>query len=366
MARRKAGNPMSMTDMRPALPKPDRPARHGLIEDWRDALWVLLLLLVAAFSGALITRFWPAGNDDDTAGNLPARVATLEASIAKDGRREVATLKDRVAKLEARQKSIEAALAAGAVGGNLAAIGTTLAPGAAVGPGIPAVAPAPDLRKELADLTARLAAAEAKTNTFAALDTRLAKLEGSDLLELARRAAHANAVANLMRAAQGSSPFKTEYDVVAAMMPGDKRVAEIAPLAQKGVPTIGTMIGTFPSIADAARDAEDAAKGETWWERLWASFTGMVSVRSVGETQGASTDARLARGEVRLKAGDLAAAVKELAPIGGVARDTLAPWLAEAKARVTLEAAIADLNARAIAALTSDTSTDPVPQLPPP
>lgn len=357
---------MSITDMRPALPKPDRPARAGLIEDWRDALWVLLLLLVAAFSGALITRFWPAGSDDDSAGNLPARIATLEASIANDGRREVATLKDRVAKLESRQKSIETALAAGAVGGNLAAIGTTLAPNAAVGPGIPAVAPAPDVRKEIADLTARLAAAEAKTATLTALDTRIAKLEASDLLDLARRASFATAVANLMRASQGSGPFKTEYDVVAAMMPDDKRLAEIAPLAETGLPTIGTMIGTFGNVADAARDAEEAAKGKTWWDRLWTHFTSLVSVRSVGETQGASTDARLARGEVRLKAGDLTAAVKELSPIGGVARDTLKPWLAQAKARVALEAALADVNVRAIAALTASNGAEPVPPPPPP
>lgn len=344
---------MSMTDPRPALPKPDRPVRHGLIEDWRDGLWVLLLLLVAAFSGALITRFWPTG-DDDT-GDLSARVATLEASVAKNGRREVATLKDRVAKLETRQKSIETTLAAGSAGANPAA-----------SPSTPAVAPAPELRKEIADLTARIAAAEAKTDTLAGFDARLAKLEGSDLLDLARRASLATAVANLMRAAQGSSPFKTEYDVVAAMMPGDKRLAEIAPLAETGLPTIGTMIGTFGNIADAARDAEEAAKGKTWWDRLTAHFTSLVSVRSVGETQGASTDARLARGEVRLKAGDLAAAVKELAPIGGAARNTLAPWLAQAKARVALEAALADVNGRAIAALTNDTSNEPVPQLPPP
>lgn len=353
---------MSMTDMRPALPKPDRPARAGLIEDWRDALWVLLLLLVAAFSGALITRFWPAGGDDEITGNLPARIATLEASVPKDGRRDVATLKDRVSKLEKRQKSIETALAAGTIGGNLAAVGTTLTPNAAIGPGIPAVAPAPDLRKEIASLTTRLAAAEAKTAKLETLDARIAKLEASDLIDLARRASLATAVANLMRASQGSGPFKTEYDVVAAMMPGDKRLTEIAPLAEKGLPTIGTMIGTFGNIADAARDAEEASKGKTWWDRLLAHFTSLVSVRSVGETQGASTDARLARGEVRLKAGDLAAAVKELSAIGGVARNTLSPWLSQAKARVALEAALADVNVRAIAALTHE----PAPQAPPP
>lgn len=355
---------MSMTDQRPALPKPDRPARHGLIEDWRDALWVLLLLLVAAFSGALITRFWPVNGEDAAAGDLSARVATLEASIAKDGRREVATLKDRVAKLESRQKSIETSMAIGATAGGLAALGTTLAPNAAVGPGIPAVAAAPDLRKEIADLTARLATLETTSNQLAILDTRIAKLEGSDLLELARRASLATAVANLMRASQGSGPFKTEYDVVAAMMPGDKRLGEIAPLAAQGLPTIGTMIGTFGNVADAARDAEEAAKGKNWWDRLWAHFASLVSVRSVGETQGASTDARLARGEVRLKAGDLAAAVKELSPIGGAARDRLAPWLGQAKSRVTLEATLADVNVRAIAALTDN--KEPVLPVPTP
>lgn len=345
---------MSMTDPRPALPKPDRPVRSGLIEDWRDAVWVLLLLLVAAFSGALITRFWPASGDDAATGDLAARVATLEASIAKDGRRDVATLKDRVAKLETRQKSIETAL---------------VTPGPAPAATTPATTPVsatPDLRKEIAALTTRIAAAEAKTETLTALDARIAKLEGSDLLDLARRASLATAVANLMRAAQGSAPFKTEYDVVAAMMPGDARLAAIAPIAEKGLPTVGTLIGTFGNIADAARDAEEAAKGKTWWDKLWAHFTSLVSVRSVGETQGASTDARLARGEVRLKAGDLAAAVKELSSIGGVARDALASWLTQAKARVTLEASLAAVNGSAIAALTNDPNAEPVPQLPPP
>lgn len=362
---------MSTTDFRPALPKPDRPARHGLIEDWRDGLWILLLLVVAAFSGALITRFWPASGDDDPTSmvEVSGRIAALEASLPKDGRRELTTLKDRVAKIETRQKTIETALVAGSMAGSLAGLGTTLAPSAAAGPGVPALGPVVDPRKELADLAKRVEAVETKAaavDKLAEFDTRLAKLEGSDLLDLARRAALATAVANMMRASQGSSPFKTEYGVVAAMMPGDKRLTDIAPLAETGLPTIGTMIGTFPNIADAARDAENAAKAETWWERLWASFTGMVSIRSVGETEGHSTDARLSRAEVRLNAGDLPGAVKQLTPIGGVARDTLAPWLSQAKARVALETALADINARAIAALTNDAGDEPVPQLPPP
>jgi hypothetical protein len=365
---------MNTTDFRPALPKPDRPARHGLIEDWRDGLWVLLLMLVAAFSGALIVRYLPTGDDDATVAQLNTRIDALEATVSKDRPRELTTLKDRVTKIETRQKSIETALAAGQLGSSLAAIGPSLLPGAATGATPQLGAPATDVATRLSALEKQATAAtlakqalDKLTETIGAVDTRLTKLENSDILELARRAALANAIANLQRAAQGSSPFKTEFGVVAAMMPGEARLASIAPYAEKGLPTVSTLAGTFPNIADAARDAEDAAKGRTFVEKLWANFTSLISIRSVGETEGHSTDARLARGEVRLKAGDLAAAVKELATIGGAARDTLAPWMDQAKSRVAVEAALADINTRAIEALTGPVdSKDPVPQLPHP
>lgn len=359
---------MSMTDARPALPKPDRPVRHGLIEDWRDGLWILLLMLVAAFSGALIMRYLPSGDDESTVGELNTRLDALEATVSKDRPRELTALKDRVAKVETRQRAIETALAAGQLGSSLVAIGPSLLPG-----GSPAVGATPQLGTTPADIAARLAtleksAGDAKgtkesvdklTATIGTIDTRLAKLEGSDLLELARRAALANAIANLSRAAQNSAPFKTEYDAVAAMLPEDKLLTDLAPLAAKGLPTIGTLITNFPTFAHAAREAEIAAKGRTWWDNMVAHFTGLVSVRQVGEAKGLSTDARLSRAEVRMKAGDLAAAVRELAAIGGPARDALAPWLADAKSRVNAEAILAGVNARAIAALNGPVTEKP-------
>jgi hypothetical protein len=362
-----------MSDLRPALPKPDRPARHGLIEDWRDGLWILLLMLVAAFSGALIVRYLPDADDSATVAELNARIDTLEATVSKDRPRELTALKDRVAKLEAKQKTLETALMAGQLGTGLAAIGPSMLPGA---PGAtPQPGPQPSdigarvaaLEKIPADLETAKIALDKLTAAVSGVDMRLGKLESSDILELARRAALANAIANLSRAAQGSSPFKTEFDVVAAMLPADARLGDIAPFADKGLPTVGTLATMFPNIADAARDAEEAAKGRTWFEKFWANFTSLVSVRSVGETQGHSTDARLARGEVRLKAGDLAAAVKELSAIGGPARNALASWMAQAKSRVAVETALAEVNTRAIEALSGPASgAEPVPQLPEP
>lgn len=361
---------MSMPDIRPALPKPDRQPRHGLIEDWRDGLWILLLMLVAAFSGALIMRYLPDADDRATVAELNARFDALEAVVSKDRPRELTSLKDRVAKLEAKQKTLETAIAAGQLGSSLAAVGPSLLPGAPA----PGAAPPADIAGRLAALEkvpANLADAKAVidklTATVGTVDTRLTKLENSDLLELARRAALANAIANLSRAAQGSAPFKTEFDVVAAMLPDEKRLGDIAAFADKGLPTVGTLATMFPNIADAARDAEEAAKGRTWLEKFWANFTSLVSVRSVGETPGHSTDARLSRGEVRLKAGDLAAAVKELSAIGGPARNALSPWMTQAKSRVAVETALAEINTRAIEALKGPTpGAEPAPQPPEP
>ena len=166
-----------------------------------------------------------------------------------------------------------------------------------------------------------------------------------------------------------SSPFKPEYDVVAAMMPNEPSLAAIEPFALKGLPTTGTLIATFGSAADTAIDTERIANGEGRWARLWANFMSLISSRAVGETAGASTESRLARAELRMKSGDLDAAVKELSAIAGPARAPHAPGLAQASARVNVETTLAALNTRAIAALAGPTSSDsaePVPQLPTP
>jgi hypothetical protein len=373
----------------------DRRVRHGLIEDWRDGLGILVLLLVAAFFGALLARFWPEGDESPThtAGDVATRLTAIEARLAQEKGTEFAALKDRVNKLETRLRNAEVAMTAGRVASDLAAtaFGATGAgptPGGAI-----AVPQTPDAARKLVDdLATRLAALETKVGTapddvkaaqtsigtlttgmtdlgakIDAFSDRLARIENSDLLEMARRASLASAIANLMRAAQGSAPFKAEYDVVAALSPNDTSLAAIAPLAAKGLPTAGTLMGSFGNLADQAMDLERIAKSEGMWARWWANFTSLISSRKVGETGDNSTEGRLARAEVRMKAGDLGAAVRELNAIEGPARDPLKPWLADAGARIRLETVLADLNTRAIEALsgpTADKSSEPVPQLP--
>jgi hypothetical protein len=350
----------------------ERGVRHGLIEDWRDAVGILILLTAAAFFGALIARFWPDEDTPKIAADITARLDTIEVRQSPS---ELANLKDRAAKLETRLAAAEGAIAAAGAGSALDA---------------PAALEA--ARKQIEDLGARLTALEAKlattpddvkatqaalaaqttnlTGLTTRLDTfaeRLTKLESSDLIEMARRASLASAIANLMRAAQGSAPFKSEFDVVASLLPGEPRLKELAPLAAKGMPTAGTLIAQFGDKVDAAMDVERLAKAEDVWARLSANFMALVSSRKVGEVGDNTTEGRLARAELRLKAGDLGAAVRELNQIKGPAREPLKLWLADAVARVKLEAALAELNTRAIQELSGAAATSaPVSQPPQP
>jgi hypothetical protein len=364
--------------------------RHGLIEDWRDALGILLLLFVAAFFGAILSRFWLEGEVGATTegAEVDTRLTTLEGKLTRLAQsRDTSQLADRAGKLENRIAAMETAFA------TLGVPTTT----ASVDSAAPA-APSPlsgtilETAKRLENISTRVVELETKTtgvpeaitaartslealsSTTATVATkmddvsvRLEKLESSDLLDLARRASLASAIANLTRAAQGSSPFRNEFDVVAALLPGNRTLQDVSPHAATGLPTTGTLITTFGNMADAALDAESRQQSQGGFSQLWANFTSMVSWRSTAETEGSSTESRLARAEIRLKAGDLTAAVRDLSAIKGAARKPLSAWLQKASARVKVEAALAQLNSSAIEAITGPKPDgEPVPQLPPP
>lgn len=368
----------------------ERKVRHGLIEDWRDALGILLLLFVAAVLGAILSQFWLHGEVGATTegAEVDTRLTTIEGRITRLAQsRETTQLAEQVGKLESRIAAMETAFAALGVPTVTASTDPKATP-----------APSPlsgtilETAKRLENISARVVeletrttgvpeamtatktSLEALTGTTTAVatrmddvSTRLEKLESSDLLDLARRASLASAIANLTRAAQGSSPFRTEYDVVAALLPANQSLRDVALHAATGLPTTGTLITTFGNMADGALDAESRQQGQGGFSQLWANFTSMVSWRSTAETEGSSTESRLARAEIRLKAGDLTAAVRELSAIKGAARKPLSPWLKQAAARVKVEAALAQLNSSAIEAITGPKPDgEPVPQLPPP
>ncbi len=178
-------------------------------------------------------------------------------------------------------------------------------------------------------------------------------------LVAARASAVIGVAARLSAALDSGLPFATDLELLAPLArdngkEADAKLSEIAtalqPYAHAGVASRATLAANFPAVAKAAL-ADDVAD-DSFGERLLGKVRGIVSLRRVGDdVQGDSTEAKLARAEAALDAGDLAKAVdlvKSLPP--QTARATGA-WLSRAEAHLAAKRAIDQLAAQAIALL---------------
>jgi hypothetical protein len=207
-----------------------------------------------------------------------------------------------------------------------------------------------------ADLAARLDSFALKTD-LAALDARLAKLEGQDTTGLIRRASAVLALADFVRASEGQSAFANELDTLGALVPASPEIADLSHYAKSGAPTLAVLSQRFSRDIDAILAAERAASAHNWTERLWFDFVNLVSVRRTGNVTGNDTEARVARAEFNLKNGNLAAAVSDVQGLDAPARAAAAPWLKDAEARLAVENDTRTLTARVVTGLASASET---------
>lgn len=245
---------------------------------------------------------------------LDARVGALESDIAHSAQ----TLSGTVSGLDARLKTLEAN------------------------------APPPDLAQ-------RLDSFALKTDADS-IDARLKTIEAQNTGESLHHAAAILALARLAHAVDQPGPFALELDTFAVAAPGDPVIAVLQPYAAAGVPAKPVLAAQFPNVARAALDAERSGDARTLFQQLWANILGLISVRRVGEVAGNDTESRLARAQVKLDVGDLAAAVAEARALKGPAARVIASWLKDAEARLQLDHAVADLSARVIQALAATPS----------
>jgi uroporphyrinogen-III synthase len=119
----------------------------------------------------------------------------------------------------------------------------------------------------------------------------------------------------------------------------------LRPLAAAGAPTLAQLQASLPvnAIAEAANaqaTAQAVGADQGWSERLINRLSEAVTIRPVGEkAEGDGPLAHLARGEAKLKSGDLDGAVAEIGALQGKPADTASTWLAGAKARLAQDAA---------------------------
>jgi len=351
-------------------------------------LTLVIVTLAAALLGGLVAAFWvapSAGDEELVAANpvIAARIGELRDAIddvqdnlaATDQRAQALDsrfdnlddsvprdLNDTIGDLDVRLDGLEQAVASlsglpanedGNVPGNVftrladdvASLGQRLD---AVNTQMAARLDALEALAAPADLADRLSAL-AQQSDVTDLAGRLASLERDQSGTDAKRAVLALALANLMRVAETGEPFLAELNAAAILAPGRVPLADLQSHARSGVKSRSTLMAEFDQVIDDVFRAEREVQADTWWQKLWANIRALVTIRRTGDLQGETTEAIIARTEMRMEEGQLVVASQEMHKLTGPGVAVAATWLTELDAKVQLDALIAALTTQVLA-----------------
>jgi uroporphyrinogen-III synthase len=203
----------------------------------------------------------------------------------------------------------------------------------------------PDIDKELADLRKEIAALRDAA--------RQAGTDEQNALAAARASAIVGIAARLSAAVEQGLPFAAELALLPPLAQGNARlddaIAVLRPLATRGVAARTTLVNEFPAMAKAAL-AEDLAD-DSLGQRVLGKIKAIVSLRRVGDVEGDTAEARLARAEAALNAGDIAKAVGLVKALPPQTSRATAAWLGRAEAHLAAQRAVDQLAAEAVALL---------------
>lgn len=124
--------------------------------------------------------------------------------------------------------------------------------------------------------------------------------------------ARAIAASGLKAAIDRGGSFVSELETFAGVAADEPAVASLKAYAEQGVPTRADLAARFPAAANAVLaelNKPDPSQGIT--ERLWSSALSLVKVRPVGQVEGDTPEAFIARCEIALQSGDLDKALVE-------------------------------------------------------
>ena len=208
----------------------------------------------------------------------------------------------------------------------------------------------PDADKEIAGLKTDITALRA------ALNEASARSSGGEQKAIA--AARASAVigiaARLSGALDSGLPFTGDLALLMPFGQSDSKLAEIVtrlqPLAASGVASRASLAADFPAVAKAAL-ADDLAD-DSFGQRVLGKIKAIVSLRRVGaDVEGDGAEAKLARAEAALGAGDVAKAVGLVKSLPPQSSKAAAKWLAAAEAHLSAQQAVDQLAAHAVSLL---------------
>jgi len=388
----------------PVTPRPVEVRRGiGVVGAFVVGLFASCLVL----AGALISLpYWPAEIRALWQGQGAASMATAPALDLQQVRQDAAAVanasveaarRDISARLDDLEKRVRAASAAAAERPASAGTGSpdpAIAElrgkiealegrAAAAVPAPPAPAPAPtptapnpEQEKELATLRLELATMR---NTVQTMDQTIAvqrdqtkllaeavdKARGEasarnageqKAMSAARASALIGIAARLSAAVESGLPFATDLALLTPLAQGDAKLTESATAlqayAQNGVASRAALVAEFPAVAKTAL-ADDLAD-DSFGERLLGKVRALVSLRRVGnDVEGDGTEAKLARAEAALEAGDLAKAVALVKTLPPPTARATAGWLSRAEANLAAKQAADQISSQAVTLLGS-------------
>lgn len=211
------------------------------------------------------------------------------------------------------------------------------------------------LRAALRSLDQAVASQKAAVDKAAAAATASTTSE-QKALAAARGSAVIGIAARISAAVASGQPFTNDLTLLAPLAQGEAKLGEaiaaLQPAATRGVASRASLAAAFPAMAKAAL-ADDLAD-DSFGQRLLGKLKALVSLRRVGaDVQGDSAEAKLARAEAAIDAGDVAKAVELVKSLPPQTSRATADWLARAEAHLAAQRAVDQLAAQAVAMLGS-------------
>ncbi|MDH4415275.1 MAG: mitofilin family membrane protein [Rhizobium sp.] len=154
--------------------------------------------------------------------------------------------------------------------------------------------------------------------------------------------ARAIALAGLKTAIDRGGPFLSELDALKSVSPDDPAIATLTPLASAGVPSRSDLARGFNQVAeDILAAINQPATGEGWTDRLLAGARSLVKVRPVGNVEGETPEAIVARVENKLQNGDLKGAALEWDTLPEAGKQASSDFATTLKNRIEAEERVA-------------------------
>jgi hypothetical protein len=157
------------------------------------------------------------------------------------------------------------------------------------------------------------------------------------------------ASAGLKAAIDRGGPFTTELDTLTGIDPNNPAVRELKAFAATGVPSRSKLVADFPGIADQILASINSGNpDQSLTDRLLSSALSIVKVRPVGNVEGETPDAIVARMEAKLTDGDLKGADAEWQKLPQTGKQASAGYEKSLSARIRVEELVGSTLTKAV------------------